>query len=126
VKRYLSEGDYCISGHESACLVERKGSINEVAMNCLSRDRKRFVDALERLADSTEHPVLFLEGSPVDLTGRLQPGSNLPESGPALDALFDLTHRYNIDLVIAPAKTVRQRRAAGEMVARLLLSAVLH
>ena len=47
VPQKLDTGDYLLQGHETDTIVERKGSLREVAMNCLNqRDRKRFIDCL--------------------------------------------------------------------------------
>jgi ERCC4-type nuclease len=51
-KRTLKTGDYAIDG--SNCVVERKGSINEITQNLLTQDgRRRFSDCCKRLRDTT-------------------------------------------------------------------------
>ena len=122
VKERLKTGDYLLQGHRDQVLVERKGSLREVAQNCLSGDRDRFLKSLERMRDECRVPILFLEGSITKFLG--MPSKELGDIQPelCLDALIRLTLRFGIHLFIQPTATLSQRRRAGEMVARFLLA----
>jgi len=120
VKKTLITGDYAIQGAEDACLVERKGSLQEVAMNCTDdRDRPRFIRSLERLSSSCRHPVLLFEG---DMKAVLKPTPRLPNPGPALDALFRLLLDYRISFHTYRPTSMADRRTCGELVVRLLFA----
>lgn len=115
----LTTGDYALLSHEGVCLVERKASIAEVSGNCLSKDRERFERTLARLAD-VAHPYLLLEGSPADL---LRPSERAPSPEEALSCLLSrLTHHRITPIFAGRCSTPDSRRAAGSLVAHLLLS----
>jgi len=118
----LETGDYALRGYESQCLIERKGSIREVAKNCLdATDRKRFIKALDRLKSACLHPYLMLEGSLLDMTQ----DRNVPDWWNAIDALHRLLFERNIGLLLLPNTGLAQRKLVGEWVARLLVNASL-
>ena len=120
VRQKLPTGDYVLSGSESTCIVERKGSLLEISKNCLhGGDRKRFVRELVRLREETSHPVLVLEGSP----SQLLDGN---EGSLAVDALIRLLHEYGCELLLLPSGIAKHRRALGEWVARLLINRTLY
>lgn len=62
VKR-LRTGDYAIRGYRDVVLVERKGSLSELAKNLFTRDVSRFRAALDRLQRECRHPTLLLDMS---------------------------------------------------------------
>lgn len=117
----LDAGDYALAGYEKVCLVERKGSIRELAKNCLTADRTRFVAALDRLRASCLYPYLLVEGSLAEMA---QDGS-VPDWWTAFDSLQRLLLERNIGLLLMPNKGTIQRRLIGECVARLLVNATL-
>ena len=120
VKKALKTGDYAIQGHEDRCLVERKGSAREIAKNTMhGKDRQRFERELVRLKEETAFPVLLMEGWPSQLLEE-------QESAVAVDALIRLLSMYGTELLLVPSNTLRQRRAAGEWVARLLINRATH
>ena len=112
-RRTLETGDYASTS--SPIVVERKGSLQEIQENCLGTDRPRFLRALDRLA-STPHPILLLEGTPADLLTSTQ---RTPNPHFAVDAFLRDVYERGIRLLILPTKTLEQRRAAGELVARI-------
>ena len=120
-KRTMKTGDYRIDGHAS--VVERKGSIDEIAQNLLTPDgRRRFADCCRRLRDETARPLLLLEG----LVGTpiIKPGK--PHPGLAIDSLMRILQEYAIGLIVLPTSTAGQRRAAGEWAARWLITQEHH
>jgi ERCC4-type nuclease len=117
----LETGDYVLQGHPHACIIERKGSLREVAGNTLTRDRPRLIRALDRLRAACAYPCLLLEGRPSDLSD----AGRQPEEVLGLDALQRLLTERRISLVLMPSHTIAQRRATGEWVARLLINGAL-
>lgn len=121
LRRALSEGDYLLEGEPTGTIVERKGSLREVAQNCLSGDLTRFTSALSRLAEACDRPVLLLEGSVADLS----PRNKGDDFRPGVDKLIRMTNERGVSLLVLPAKTLEQRRHVGEWVARLLINGAL-
>ena len=122
VKQKLETGDYGLKGHLDRTIIERKGSLREVAKNCLTHDRGRFVRELARLRDECRTPIVLLEGNPVDL---LRPSKTVPQPELALDALHRLLIEYGVQLLLLPRSTFNQRQALGTWAAHLLLNGVL-
>ena len=120
VRQKLPTGDYVLSGSESECIIERKGSLLEISKNCFDKkDRQRFIRELVRLKEETSHPVLVLEGSPAQLL-------ESHEGSIAVDALIRLLQEYGVELLLLPSGITKHRRALGEWVARLLINRTLH
>lgn len=120
-KRTLKTGDYAIDG--GTAVVERKGSLDEIAQNLLTQDgRRRFTDCCKRLRDTTDRPLLLLEG----LVGMPEPRPGKPHPGLAIDALMRILQEYAIGLMVLPTGTAGQRRAAGEWTARWLITQEHH
>lgn len=120
----LKTGDYALLEHEECCLVERKGSLREIANNCLTKDgRRRFVSQVDRLKEECKNPILMLEGTPMDLQRATK---HVPEPGLALDAFQRILFERQVTLVLLPSATVSARRAVGEWVARLLINGALN
>lgn len=118
----LPAGDYALEGFEDRVLVERKGSLREIAGNCLTADRRRFTDCLQRLWDSCRRPYLLLEGTPAHLY-RTQGLDYDPRV--AVDALVRLCIDYDVALFTLPYETGPQRQAFAEMIARLLIAGAI-
>lgn len=122
VSSKLATGDYALRGFEEICLIERKGSIREIAKNCLDpTDRKRFIKALDRLQSACMHPYLMLEGSLLDMSQ----DRNVPDWWNAVDSLQRLLFERKIGLILLPNTGLAQRKLVGEWVARLLVNASL-
>ncbi len=120
VRQKLPTGDYVLSGSESTCIIERKGSLLEISKNLFDKkDRERFVRELVRLREETTHPVLVLEGSPAQLL-------DSHEGSIAVDALIRLLQEYGCELLLLPSGIAKHRRALGEWVARLLINRTLY
>ena len=123
VRAKLATGDYALMGYEKLSLVERKGSITELYQNCLTKDKVRFEACLKRLSEESADPWVLVEGSPSSL---FKPNRHLPvEPGTVIDGLQRLLMAYNVGLLLMPAKSAGERRAAGEWVARRLINRAL-
>jgi ERCC4-type nuclease len=120
----LETGDYAMQGYPNSVLVERKSGLREVAGNCLTGDRRRFVECLERLRAACTGPVLLLEGSPSSLL-TAPAGKGEPDPVLGFDSLLRLLVEYHVQLVMLPTSSLAQRKAAGEVVARLMLAGAL-
>ena len=119
----LDAGDYLLQGHEDKTIIERKGSLREIATNCLNeKDRVRFIKSLVKLKNACDHPVLMLEGTPLEME---RPGPNVPNPACATDALMRLMREYNIEFILLPGKTYSHRRACANWVARLLITGAI-
>lgn len=117
----LKTGDYRLVGGTSA--IERKGSFEEIAGNCLTVDgRRRFADCCRRLRDDCKTACLLFEGWIRDF--EVRPGLSHP--GVATDALLDIIGEHGLPLMLLPLSTVGQRRAAGEWALRWLLAQEKH
>jgi len=114
----LETGDYAAEG--SPVVIERKGSLQEIQENCLGPDRPRFLRALDRLAKAA-HPIVLLEGSPADLLTVTQ---RTPNPHLVVDAFLRDVYERGIRLIVLPTKTMDQRRAAGELVARIFWNSI--
>ena len=122
-KHPLKTGDYCLLGHEKTALIERKGSLREVAGYCLSKDGcRRFTSQVDRLKAEAALPYLLLEGTPMDL---LRPTLHVEKPGLAMDSFQRILYEKSVPLILLPAATTSARKAVGEWVARLLINGAL-
>lgn len=122
-KTTLVTGDYALKGYEAACLIERKGSLAEVAGNCLTADgRRKFTAAMDRLKEACFYPYLLLEGN---LLETMTPSKDLPDPWNAVDALHRILLERNIGLILLPNPTMNARRAVAEWAVRLLVNSAL-
>ena len=123
VKDKLEAGDYLLQGHEGETIIERKGSLREIAKNCLNeKDRIRFIKSLKKLQSACTHPVLMLEGTPLEME---RPCQNVPNPACAIDALMRLMREYKIEMILLPGKTYSHRRACANWVARMLINGAI-
>lgn len=121
-KTHLPTGDYLLKGSPHRMIIERKGHLDEVATNCLTRNgRRKFTNELIRLNEECLHPVLLLEGSPRELSARRH-YSKIPKDL-ARDALQRLCIEYGIELLLLPNASLSARKAVGEWAAALLINA---
>jgi hypothetical protein len=113
----IKTGDYRLVGGSSA--IERKGSFEEIAGNCMTMDgRRRFLDCCKRLVGECRTACLLFEGA----IGGFDVRAGLPHPGVATDALLDIIGEHGLPLMLLPLSTTGQRRAAGEWALRWLLS----
>tara|TARA_R100000049_G_C1898741_1_gene49436 strand:+ start:178 stop:684 length:507 start_codon:yes stop_codon:yes gene_type:complete len=119
----MDAGDYLLRGYETTTIIERKGSLREIAKNCLHyKDRERFIKALIKLKNACNHPILMLEGTPLEME---KPCKNVPNPTCAIDALMRLLREYKIEMILLPGKTYSHRRACANWVARLLINGAI-
>ena len=115
--------DYYLDGYPTQVIIERKGSVSEVALNCLNPvRRKRFVEELKYLKARCKYPYLLLEGSYYKL---LNSTKHIKHPGLAVDALTTLLMEYRIGQVVLPSNTPSARLATGEWAARLMIRGAL-
>ena len=113
----MKTGDYRLVGGKAA--IERKGSFEEIAGNCLTADgRRRFIECCKRLRGEVQSACLLFEGA----IGGFEVRAGLPHPGVATDALLDIIGEHGLPLMLLPLSTTGQRRAAGEWALRWLLS----
>lgn len=120
-QRTLTTGDYILGSAPAACGIERKGSLDELRANlATTTGRRRFLDCLKRLTDTFQNPILFLEGTPLELARTIR--------GPHTDAVVTrdlltaaLSSYPKVSLLMLPCGTIPQRAAAAEWVASLLI-----
>jgi hypothetical protein len=109
-----------LEGYEECCIIERKGSIRELAANMLSDDWARAQDAFKRLADATAHPYLMIECTPADLRTRSR---YVEEPDRVVDALSALIEKLDLRLLLCGrVSTIKQKRTVGELMLRLMLA----
>lgn len=114
----LPAGDYALKGHRSCCLLERKGSIEEVASNLLTNDYARFRAALERLAASCTYPYLLIDES----LARMNRSSWVEQPDRVLQFLISETTSLGIRLLwIGGSKRPRAKTVLGATILRIML-----
>jgi len=119
-RTHLPTADYRLKEAPRGVLIERKGSLQEVATNCLTTvGRRRFAAECQRLRAECDAPFVLLEGSHPDL---LRPTSFNKTPELALDALLRLLWEWGIQMLVLPRNTEPQRRALGVWVAHLLIT----
>lgn len=111
----LKTGDYALGGYPECGVVERKGSLREVATNMQSGDLLRQSGVLRRLAE-LPRAALLLEGPIHPMT----PTPECEHPGAGISSLLALCPR--LSLMVLPATTPLQRLACGEWVIRWLLA----
>lgn len=119
VRESLPTGDYLLSNYRDRTIIERKGSLREVAMNCLSRDRLRFLACLSRLRDECSDPVLLLEGTPLQI---LTLGRKDPRLLLGVDQLLQDLSAHGVEMMLLPSLNSTHRRACGEWAVRRLIA----
>ena len=123
VNHKMDTGDYALQGYENVVLIERKGSLSEIAGYCLTKDgRRRFISQIDRLKESASVPYVLLEGTPQDLK---KPTVYVPKPHLALDAFQRILMEREVPLLLLPSTTLSARRGMGEWVARLLINGAL-
>lgn len=122
-KATLPTGDYALKGHEKTCLIERKGSLDELCACTMGAKNANFLGTdgqLDRLAASCDIPILLIERSLKHLTTPTRYAKNPPA---ILDSVMSQCLRRGIALYVVPGGSVQHRRLLGEFVARLLVNA---
>lgn len=104
------------SPSQRAVVIERKHTLDEIAQN-LTRKRSNFLRVLDRMAEVYQYRHLIFDCHPSQV---VTPTAYTKNPGRILDDLIRLTYSRQINLMFLPASTPNQRRAVGEIVARLL------
>ena len=117
------EGDYCLKGFEKDCMIERKGSMNELGGNMLTKDFHRQDKAFRRLVSSTFRPIVYLD---FPFTERYVTPDRRDRTEECLSQFFNVTAQYGIQIFGGHGfREKRTRYRAGTFVALLLLSYAL-
>ena len=116
VPQTLTTGDYAIDSYESIVLVERKGSIRELAGNTLSKDKARFARCLDRLGEETKYPYLLLDFPVTSVNA----DRNVDSPWLVMDRLYRACHHRGIRVWWISTRTVASRIALGEQLLRLM------
>lgn len=120
---HLEFGDYVLMGSEKKVIVERKAHLQEIHTNLLGPAVRRanFEKELASLRDCCDHPILLLEGSPLDLERPRPTGKAKVDLDLVRDLLFATLTVYNIELLLLPSQSMSQRAATGRWLAARLI-----
>ncbi len=119
-RKVLPAGDYCLKGEAESCLIERKGSLQELSQNLLSEDYTRAMDAFQRLSDTTANPYLVVECAAAELR---TPTRWCQEPARIVDSLCGLMERFGFRLILCgKCVDVKQKRTVGDLMLRLMLA----
>ena len=120
----LLAGDYCIKGYSDICIIERKGSLDELRANLFSRDRRRALKAFNRLVSSTQHPYVFLDAP---FTGMFLASKHWDESPECVqDTFFRTMAGLGISLLWWPYPTTEAaKKLVGTTLVRLMWNHVV-
>ena len=118
VDQQLEVGDYQLGENPMGVVVERKGSLTELHQNCITKDSKRFIKSLDKLAQA-KHPYLMVEGTPTNFFA-FNRYVESPEV--VVDVLTNLLTERNIQLIMMPTGAKSHRNAFANWVGRLLVN----
>ena len=110
----LDAGDYMIKGAGKSCVVERKGSINELHQNLQGPDRPRAMRAFQKLVESTQNPILALD---FPLSQRLYKG----DRETVFTRLMQLCATYRIS-ILSVGGGLNARHLLSDLIIRVLLA----
>lgn len=110
----LYAGDYMIKGAGKSCVVERKGSINELHQNLQGADRPRAMRAFQKLVESTRNPILALD---FPLSQRLYKG----DRDEVFTRLMQLCAEYHIS-ILSVGGGLNARHLLSDLIVRVLLA----
>lgn len=123
VGRQLRFGDYRLAQAPNAVVIERKGSLDEIAQNLLTRDHLRFREAWNRLITGCDYPVLAIDGSiaTFDKLRGNYPDSITPEVVQCALWRWVAVHKVPV-IWLGNTTTINTRRAVGAQLLRLMLA----
>lgn len=124
ITKRLQYGDYRLSSHPEAGIVERKSGLNELSQNFLTVDRKRFTSAFSGLLGACHSPLLIVEGTPNTLLKRPKHHKSA-KGGEVFDNLSALLVHTNIPLMFTRANTPSAKLESGELCLRFLIQAAI-
>ena len=116
----LNCGDYRLKEAPRLCLVERKGSAEELYRNLMDpEDSRRQARAFSRLARGARYPYLLVETAASTLLCRTP---RTPEPERFLQRLSRVLSQFGLHLMLLPqTSTSASRRVAGTLVIQLAL-----
>jgi len=115
----LDAGDYLLEGHEGKAVIERKGSVRELAQNLLSGDQRRQGRAFRRLAESCKHPYLFLHTTATSMLGRNEWNED-PDR--LIQKLAWVLDKFGFHFMLVPlTSSAASRRLVGTVALNLLV-----
>lgn len=118
-----TEAPYLLAAHSTACVVECKRSLDELANNLLLKTKRDHFEAqLERMARTYARSVLLLQIPITDLTN---PSPRTQSPFHVMDILQRLCFRHSISLHLLGNTSEAASRATGEWVARFLINATI-
>lgn len=119
----LNAGDYMLKGYGGIVRVERKGSLEELAKNLLSKDFTRSSAAFRKLAHSCAHPIVLLEESPVVL---MRPTPYVENPALVMDTWHRLMAERSVHWIwCGRCKSTNSRRLLGLQIVRLMFAYVI-
>lgn len=118
----LDAGDYRLRGHEDRAVIERKGSVRELAQNLLTADQKRQGRAFRKLAEACEFPYLFLHTTATSLLAANEFNKD-PER--LVQKLAWVLGKFGFQFVLVPlTSSTASRRLVGSVALNLLVGHV--
>lgn len=120
----LPEGDYRLKAYPDVCIIERKGSVEELAKNLLTWDNKRQGRAIAKLIAACSNPYLLIE-APVSSISMPPPHPERFAYDPIylVHALTTMIARTRLSVLwVGRTQSQSTRSRIGELVASLLLA----
>jgi hypothetical protein len=116
----LDAGDYRLREWPNACVIERKGSIEELSRNLLDpKDSPRQGRSFGRLAASSRFPYLLIHAAPSSL---MLSTTGCPHPELLVQRLTECLGRFGLNLlVIGQTSTSAALRVTGTMMLHLML-----
>ncbi len=122
-RKRLKTGDYYLEKFRKISIMEKKGSLTEIANNTIGGGTRSFQSQLDRLRETTRYPYLLLTDSFSKMTC---PSKWNTDPMRVLSHLFQECTRRNINLLwIGGAHSPKARVRLGETILRIMLSHVL-
>jgi len=115
----LPEGDYALKGYDDVAIIERKGSLEEIAQNMLTGDYARATSAFQRLVEACEFPYLLID-CPIN---KLFDSPWVEQPDRAIQALFQFAAEKGLRILVG-GHSIRPvaRRQLGKLCLTLLLT----
>lgn len=123
----LPTADYRLKEFPHHCLIERKGSAEELAKNIYDyQDSKRQARSFARMASEAAWPYLLLELTPNSLLS-MRASDLVPDPEDLLRKLTAVCFKYNFSVIWSTRpRTVPSRRVLGTAMLHLMASAALY
>ena len=123
-RKRLDVGDYCLAAEPHGCVIERKGSVEELAGNFFTADRRRAKSAFLSLVRTVRTPVLLLDFSLADFYRETQ---NQPTPGLVVSEVLRLARSLGlVVLSLGKCRGPNIRRNLGGFLIHYMLEDMLH